>query len=114
MANAIFEDVQTRFLASLPPRERKLFEHCSSPEQMVAETSKLGVIADDRIRGTRLIGKVKGFTEKIKPYFKIIDIIVQSNPEYAAIAWGAVRLVLQVSSILRFFDDLISDKPAAR
>lgn len=114
MANAVFEDVQARFLRSLPPRERKLFEHCSSPEQMVAETGKLGVIADDRIRGTKLIGKIKSFTEKIKPYFEVIGIIIQSYPEYAAIAWGAFRLVLQVGSILHFFDDLTSDKPAAR
>ena len=114
MTNAVFEDMQVRFLTSLPPRERKLFEHCSSPEQMVAETSKLAVIADDHIRGTKLIGKIKSFTEKIKPYFEVIDIIVQSHPEYAAIAWGAFRLVLQVSSILHFFDNLIFDKLAAR
>ena len=41
----------------------------------------------------RVIGTLES---NLEPYFKIIGIFVSSNPEYAAIIWGGIRLVLQV------------------
>ena len=44
-----------------------------------------------------MIGHIHKFGASLQPYFKILNIVVQSHPEWSAIAWGAVRLVLQVS-----------------
>jgi hypothetical protein len=41
--------------------------------------------------------RIKTFSSRLQPYFDILNIVVQSHPEWAAIAWGAIRLVLQVS-----------------
>ena len=41
------------------------------------------------------------FGERLEPYFKIVDIFVSSNPQYAALFWGSLRLVLKVSCNLR-------------
>jgi hypothetical protein len=103
MAKDVFKEVQTRFLASLPQMEKNLFSHCSSAEQMVEDTSKLAIIAKDRIRGAKFIGKIKGFNEKISPYFEVIGIIIQSHPESAAIAWGALRLIFQVTTLSELY-----------
>jgi len=43
------------------------------------------------------ISKVASFAGAFEPYFKIVEIMIGSHPEYAAIAWGAVRLLFQVS-----------------
>ena len=40
--------------------------------------------------------KIKALSDKLEPYFEVIQIVIQSNPEWTAIAWGAFRLILQV------------------
>lgn len=46
--------------------------------------------------------------EQILHYSSVIDIFVQSHPEYAALAWGAIKFVVMVrsSSTLTESDDL--------
>ncbi|KAK4174518.1 hypothetical protein QBC36DRAFT_357082 [Triangularia setosa] len=39
------------------------------------------------------------FMGHIEPYFKVVEIFVSLNPEWAAITWGALRLVLQGASV---------------
>ena len=41
--------------------------------------------------------RIESFRGAIEPYFKVVDIVVSSHPEWAAIVWGAVRLVFTVS-----------------
>jgi hypothetical protein len=40
--------------------------------------------------------RVKTFNDALSPYFEVVSIAIQSHPEIAAIAWGTLRLVLQV------------------
>jgi len=47
---------------------------------------------------SRVVKRVKAFSDNLKHYFDVIGILIQSHPEYAALVWGAVRLVLQVLS----------------
>jgi hypothetical protein len=48
------------------------------------------------MRGCQAIDK---FSRTMKPYFDVVDTLVSSHPEYAAILWGAVKLVCQVRII---------------
>ena len=41
--------------------------------------------------------RIESFRGAIEPYFKVVDIVVSSHPEWAALVWGAVRLVFTVS-----------------
>ena len=41
--------------------------------------------------------RIESFHMAIEPYFKVVDIVVSSHPDWAAIVWGAVRLVFTVS-----------------
>jgi hypothetical protein len=45
--------------------------------------------------------QVNKLTSQLGPYFDVVAILVQANPEYAGVAWGALRLifVVQWSSI---------------
>ena len=43
---------------------------------------------------------IERFAKVWSPFFDIIGIFVSSHPEYAAVAWGAIRLVFLVSAKL--------------
>lgn len=45
------------------------------------------------------ISVVDEFGRSLTPFFNVVELIVSSHPEWAAIAWGGVRLVFQVSSL---------------
>lgn len=34
--------------------------------------------------------------DKLGPYFEVVNIFVQSHPEYAALVWGTLRFILLV------------------
>jgi hypothetical protein len=56
----------------------------------------LEVVSKNRVRGRRFMARIKALSDALAPYFDVVGITVQSNPEYAALAWGGIRLVLQV------------------
>ena len=39
---------------------------------------------------------VDRFSKSLSPFFDIINIFVSTKPEFAGIAWGAIRLVFVV------------------
>lgn len=39
--------------------------------------------------------------DQIMHYGSVIDVFVQSHPEYAALAWGAIKFVLMVANCCR-------------
>lgn len=45
---------------------------------------------------TKCCKKIHSLSTKLTPYFEIIGIFVQAHPEFAALAWGSIRLVFQV------------------
>lgn len=48
-----------------------------------------------------MIDGIHRFGKLLQNYFEVVDIFVSSRPEYAAIAWGAIRLALKVSPEIR-------------
>lgn len=45
------------------------------------------------------ISVIDEFGRSLSPIFSVVELIVSSHPEWAAIAWGGVRLVFQVRSL---------------
>jgi hypothetical protein len=55
---------------------------------------------DHPAQTTRLMScchKVKLLASLLGPYFEVVNILVQVSPEYAGVAWGALRLIFGVS-----------------
>jgi flagellar biosynthesis GTPase FlhF len=103
----VFEDAQEKFLNALAPAESARFKRCSSAEELLKSAQELDVIAKDRIRGRGFMSRIKSFNDSLAPYFGVIEVVISSNPEYAAIAWGSIRLALQLASnYSSFFDKL--------
>jgi hypothetical protein len=103
----VFEDAQRKFLDALAPAERARVEKCSSAQDLLKSAQELEVIAKDRIRGRGFISRIRSFNDSLAPYLGVIEVIVSSHPEYAAIVWGSIRLTLQLASnYASFFDKL--------
>ena len=81
---------------SLPPKERALFSNCDSPEELIKDLENFNLKVKNRGRILACMTRVKTFNDALSPYFEVVSIAIQSHPEIAAIAWGTLRLVLQV------------------
>jgi hypothetical protein len=46
--------------------------------------------------GTPLLSKIKGFSDNLGPYFKVLEVFCGTHPQWANNAFGALRLILQV------------------
>jgi len=92
-----FEEARDAFLSSLPTQDRSLYSPCASAADLAEAIKKLDAIAHRKLPLENTLKMIEKFSSLIKPYFKVADIFVSSNPEYAALVWGALRLVLQVS-----------------
>jgi hypothetical protein len=97
----VFEEVREVFVQSIDPKRRHLFSNCASAEQLLSDARSWDLVKKNRIRGAVFICDIGKFANSVKPYFDVIGMIAQSHPEFAAIAWGAIRFVLQVSLTLQ-------------
>jgi hypothetical protein len=94
--DSVFVKARDGFLTSLSGPERSAFKNCLSPAELITEVKRFVEKGPQNSRLGSLLGRLKDFSDHLGCYFKAVDIFVQSNPETAAVVWGAIRLVLQV------------------
>src|SRR5690349_20503597 len=92
----IFSEARDLFLGDLSDKERSLYSNCQSAEVLLSDLRSFAVFKHNHARWSQVFDRLKTFTDRLEPYFEIIGIFIQSNPEWTAIAWGAIRLILQV------------------
>lgn len=92
---SIFIEARDAFLKSLQPQQRALFSSCSSPEQLIHDLKKYRAPFKES-PVPKFVSKISNLNLSLESYFGAIDLFVQSHPEIAAIAWGGIRLALQV------------------
>lgn len=83
--------------------DRVAFQALDTAEDMVGSIEQYIEHLNSQ-RTSRLLGackKISQFGKAIEPFFKIIDIFISSHPDWAAIFWGAIRMVFQVRLIGR-------------
>jgi hypothetical protein len=100
-ANEAFQAAYSQFINSLPDKERSRYAPCASPKDLLGGLEKLESFSNKRQKShtRRLLQSIGAFCDRLQPYFDTIGIFAQSN-EYACIAWGSLRLILQVSELL--------------
>lgn len=104
--DGVFKEAHQSFLRSLSPDERTLFSTCASAENLLADARQLEIISKNRTRGRRFMQRITAISKTLVPYFEVVGITVQTT-EYAALAWGGIRLILQLASnFTTFFDKL--------
>lgn len=102
-SNDLFEKAKDSFLAVLSPGEIATLTSLTgptTPDVLMDEAKRITERFKDKSRSFRAYAQVSAFGESIRPYFEVLGIVVSSHPTWAAIAWGALRLILQVSQRL--------------
>jgi hypothetical protein len=102
----IFEAARDRFLGSLCPEDRLLYSPCASAEDFREAVKKLEATATRVGRRGKPMRCVYTLSKRLEPYFEVVNIFIQSNPQYSALFWGAFRLVLQVGLIFQCLEQL--------
>lgn len=51
-------------------------------------------------RGSRARKWLTQFSARVNRYGAILDVMVQHHPEYAALAWGVMKLLFVVSNVI--------------
>jgi hypothetical protein len=92
----LFAAALKNFECSLSEQDRREFKSFGDAESMVKAVEEAVVNRADKSRILSTCKKIESFARKWEAFFPVVDIFVSSHPEYAALAWGAVRLVFQV------------------
>jgi hypothetical protein len=90
-----FGKAKRSFLATLTPQERTQFASCKSADELLSDFEPIAQKPHFK-RTLPFMRRIKNFSDCLEPYFKVVEIVCQSNPEWTCVAWGAFRLVLQV------------------
>ena len=100
MEDTLFVLARDQFLASLPPKERVLLPACTSAEQLLVDVGNMKHVKHAANRDSRasLINHIKSLVDSLTPYFDCIGLILGANTDIASPVWGAIRLILQVST----------------
>jgi predicted KAP-like P-loop ATPase len=98
MVNEVFIEAKDAFLKALGPRERRLFQACTS-EKLIEDIKQSEVFRPLGSTVQSLVDRISRLESGLSPYFAVVNLFVQSNPETASIVWGGIRLVLQVSRV---------------
>ncbi|KAJ4297992.1 hypothetical protein N0V90_005891 [Kalmusia sp. IMI 367209] len=107
-ANGVFAEARDGLLNSLTPTARALFTACPSVTQLIEDVRSDEKLSRNGKLLRRAISKIDALNASLSPYFKALDMFPQSNPEFAAIAWGAFKLALQLASnYTSFFEKLL-------
>lgn len=114
MADIQIDDPRTvagkKLLDSLGESDRDLVLSCASFDQFIQDFNQLDGVkrAQAGVR-SKVQANIARFSDNIKPFLAVVDTLVSSNPEVAALVWGAAKLVLLVASNYANFFNKLSD-----
>ena len=99
-AQQAFQEGLNRFSSDLTSDRKKveLSEGFSRIQEIQYLAQKSFAKYSDEKRFPKAKKWIQRFTAKISHYGNIMDVLVQHHPEYVALAWGAMKLLLVVSS----------------
>ncbi|KAF7590868.1 hypothetical protein BBP40_002282 [Aspergillus hancockii] len=106
--NDAFETAYQRFLSTLSARDRLRFAECASPHELLEGFKKIEGISKQQPKHklNRCMSAISKLNDRLCPYFDVLNVMAGSNP-YAAIAYGAFRLILQFDAIAEVYRDAL-------
>lgn len=91
-----FEQARDEFLSSLAEEDRVYYSPCASATDLETSVKGLSCFVEQRLPNNRILDAIKRLNEGLEPYFKVVEILISSHPECAALVWGSLRLIFQV------------------
>ncbi|KAH8675241.1 hypothetical protein BX600DRAFT_431834 [Xylariales sp. PMI_506] len=104
-AEDLFELARTKFLSAVSASEAVRFRHVKSANDLLQRTESIIQSFPKGRRAPGLLQKIKRFADNLEPYLKIVEVLCATHPEWSNIVFGALLLVLQLSSnVVTFFE----------
>lgn len=91
-----FAKAQKSFQDIIPKEEYSTFTAFKDSDSLMKDLQAQIAKSPEQTRLHSCAKKIDKFAKKWEPFFGITDLFVSSYPEFAAIAWGGVRLVFKV------------------
>jgi hypothetical protein len=101
--SAVFEKAMAAFRDSVPADKKSQLVQCANSEALILNIETTAYSFKNKTKVSRLMACcniIKRFAQAWEPFFEVTSILVSSNPEYAALAWGAIRFVFVVCCFL--------------
>jgi hypothetical protein len=96
----IFQDVHKTFLETLSEQEKLCFQSFPDAKSMLNAVENIVIKSPvHRSKLAACVIHVNALANRLSSYFEIFAIFVPSQPEIPGLAWGAIRLVFQVSPL---------------
>ncbi|GAB1317800.1 NACHT domain-containing protein [Madurella fahalii] len=108
-ALGLFAEALKKFQAIIPQDERAAFDQFGSCGSMLEVIEAQAAKSPEKSRLLRCCKKINHFATRWEPFFEITNIVVSSHPEWAALAWGAVRLVFKLCDHYTVFFEKLAD-----
>jgi hypothetical protein len=93
---SIWEEAKAFHSASLTAHERLHITEVTSLGRLVEKASKLKT-KYQKHRLVVLLRKIEPFLAQLGSFTRILNTLVQSHPEIAALVWGSVSIVIEAS-----------------
>ncbi|KAF3940641.1 hypothetical protein ABW19_dt0210567 [Dactylella cylindrospora] len=101
------EDALDEWLGSLSITDRQRFEQSSAADILALAEATKAQVSKNFQGQARYMKKVEGIIKFFIRFNDVISVMVSSKPEVAALVWGMVKLLVQVSSSFgTFFEKL--------
>ncbi|KAF4500985.1 monophenol monooxygenase (tyrosinase) [Fusarium agapanthi] len=95
----IFREACHEFRSSLTEKDKALFKEFSDAKSMlttIKEDTKSHPVHSSTL--TQCCKGINSIENRLSPFFDIAGLFVSSHPEFAALAWGSLRLVFVLGS----------------
>lgn len=95
-AESIFWNACSSFRQSLSEYDRGEFREYENAESLVSD---LQLLAESHpVHKSRLVAfvrKLHYFVRRFEPYFEIVNIYVETKPDFSAAIWGSLRVLFK-------------------
>jgi Cdc6-like AAA superfamily ATPase len=96
---AIFATVYEKFKHTLPQDIQNDLMRFKDSSKLVENFNQLAADSLSRPgRAGRSLQMIARIADTLRPYFEVVDIYVQSHPEYAGLVWGTLRFIFTVAT----------------
>ncbi|KAJ6471140.1 hypothetical protein C8R47DRAFT_1054600, partial [Mycena vitilis] len=109
---SVFRDSLERYMQNLDPLDAAWLDAITetSWEAVIAQLEALNRSHKDHSRTRRLLSRVRGFVETLRPFFGSIDMVMSSaGGMITGVVWGALKLVIEITHKFVEFFSIISD-----
>lgn len=95
---SVFETASKEFRASLSKSQLDMFKAFPDARSMITSIEKqANTHPTHKSALTKCCRKIEKISNRLSPFMRVIDLMVSSHPEFAAIVWGSLSLVFTVS-----------------